>query len=205
MTVGEFFAKAQANWGKFEGNPDEVFGIWSGALRDIQPNKLAAAFDYLVRNSKYRPKPADVFDALEKIGMTAEKPKKEGVNTGAMLDYAAQRQVEMLDDWKRRNPELWREAEAGRWDLPLEGEGRNRAHLLGQFEYLAQHHGWQDKAAAFWEIRPEEIRDQHRSELQLSFTAAQLDSLRKLGAEIRKKPEPVYGFRSIGALTREDA
>lgn len=206
MNIPEFFRKAQTNWGAFDGDPDEVFGIWRGALADVKPHQLQAAFDFLVKNSRFKPKPADVFSALDKIGMATERPKDaEGVKIGLMLAYAATRRFEMMDDWRFRNRELWREAEVLRWDGPWLTEARKRAHDLAQIEYLAKNHGWPNQAAIQFEVKPEEIRDHHRGELCLSFTAEQLDVLRKMGAMVNAKPERVYGWKSAGEAIEEDA
>ena len=206
MNIPEFFRKAQTNWGAFDGDPDEVFGIWRGALADVKPHQLQAAFDWLVKNRKYKPKPADVFEALDKIGISAEKPKhSDGLNIGEMLAYAATRRFEMMDDWRFRNRELWLEAESKRWDGPWLTEARKRAHELAQIEYLAKHHGWPAKAAVQFEVKSEEIRDQQRGDLQLSFSAAQMDSLRKMGAMVKGKPQRVYGWKSAGDAKGEAA
>jgi len=68
MTIGEFVNKCQATWGRFEGDPAVVASVWRDALADVRPDKLDAAFRYLAQESKYRPKPADVFNALAKLG-----------------------------------------------------------------------------------------------------------------------------------------
>ena len=185
MTPSEFIKKAQINWGVFDGDPDEVFGIWRGALVDVRPHNLQSAFDWLVKHSKYKPKPADVFSALEKIGVAGEKPKESTpLKYGAMLDYAATRRQEMMDDWRRRHADLWREAEKDGWDGPWLTMARKRAFDLAQIEYITQHHGWPKATAARFEVQPEEVQG---TEFFLHFTPAQLDMLRREGAAIQRK------------------
>lgn len=196
MTVGEFIKSAQAVWGAFDGDPDEVFGIWRGALADVKPHNLKAAFDWLVKNSKYKPKPADVFSALDKIGISSEKPKAGELKYGAMVDYANARRWEMMDDWRRRNFALWKEAQQGRWDGCWDVEARKRAHELAQVEYVSQHHGWPQKTADLFAIIPEEIVSP--KELCLHFTAEQIDGFRRMGAMVSQKPERVWGWKSVG-------
>lgn len=192
MTVGEFIKKAQVNWGTFEGDPDEVFGIWRGALADVKPNQLQAALDWLIKNSRYKPKPADVFMALEKIGVSTEKPKAQSeLKSGLMVDYAMKRRQEMMDDWRRRHADLWREAERDRWDGPWLTVARKRAFELAQLEYIAQNHAWPKKSAELFELRPEEVSGK---EFFLHFTDAQLDMMRREGASIRSKPQRAYSW-----------
>jgi len=198
VTPSEFIKKAQVNWGAFEGDPDEVFGIWRGALANVRPEQLQAAFDYLVKSSKFKPKPADVFTAIEKLGMTAAKPKEGGgLKYGAMLDYAATRRWEMMDDWRRANHTLWQEAERDQWDGIWTVEARNRAHDLAQVEYIAKNHGWPKQAVTKFEVTQDEIAGD--AEFRLHYTAAQIALMRKMGEAVGKKPARVYGFKSAGA------
>lgn len=187
MDVRELLRKIEANWTKFDGDKDELFGIWNGALADVPGHKLQAAFDFMVKNNKYRPKPADVFDAFEKMGMASAKPEAKGeVNNGAMLAYAETRKADMVADWRRRNPQLWAEAERDRWDGAWLVEARKRAGDLGQLEYLARNHGWPKQAAKLFDLLPEEMGD--GNEMRLWFSDAQIASLRAVGADLRSRP-----------------
>ncbi len=202
MTPQEFFTRAQTVWGAFDGDPVELLAIWRTALVDVKPQNLQLAFDWLVKNSKFRPKPADVFTAIEKMGMSTAAPKNEGVKYGLMLDYADARRGELMGDWRRKNADLWHEAETEGWDSLWLVEARKRAHELAQVEYVAKNHGWPKETAALFEIVPEEIAG--RDEVQLFFTDAQIEGMRiwHLNAG-RHKPAP-QPHKSIKAMTDEE-